>query len=368
MRDPAADPPRPPRRPRPSHPSGGCSRWPRWRPSGCTGWSPGRSGCTGTAARTTGRCAGPGRRGAVHPHSTRTRTAFQSATVRLGGTPVAYGPGDLQLNTGESVGDTGRVLGAMLDLLVARTAGPLAELQGAVPGGRAAGGQRDGGRGAPHPGRVRSRRAVPGFRRPERDPAAVRRGRGQQHGHRSRSRPGGGVRRRGHLRHPARLRPARRCAGHGPCEREGHRGPDRGDPRLRDAPARRTSRTPRAGRTTGTSKPDPSWRGGLPPLPRRTVRCWRGGRGRSSCTTCPLTGATRSPEGSGRPPVAGLDAGGDETAQRHGRPGAGHRLSARLNPCSSLAPLKEPRRRRPSPGSTRTTHLTPDDLKPPWGA
>ncbi|MFF7367580.1 ornithine carbamoyltransferase [Streptomyces tricolor] len=61
--------------------------------------------------------------------STRTRTAFQSATVRLGGTPVAYGPGDLQLNTGESVADTGRVLGAMLDLLVARTAGPLAELR-----------------------------------------------------------------------------------------------------------------------------------------------------------------------------------------------------------------------------------------------
>ena len=61
--------------------------------------------------------------------STRTRTAFQSAVVRLGGTPVAYGPGDLQLNTGESVTDTGRVLGAMLDLLVARTAGPLAELR-----------------------------------------------------------------------------------------------------------------------------------------------------------------------------------------------------------------------------------------------
>ncbi|WP_309141862.1 ornithine carbamoyltransferase [Streptomyces griseicoloratus] len=61
--------------------------------------------------------------------STRTRTAFQTGTVRLGGTPVAYGPHDLQLNTGESVADTGRVLGAMLDLLVARTAGPLEELR-----------------------------------------------------------------------------------------------------------------------------------------------------------------------------------------------------------------------------------------------
>ncbi len=61
--------------------------------------------------------------------STRTRTAFQTGTVRLGGTPVAYGPHDLQLNTGESVADTGRVFGAMLDLLVARTAGPLDELR-----------------------------------------------------------------------------------------------------------------------------------------------------------------------------------------------------------------------------------------------
>ncbi|MGW0393047.1 ornithine carbamoyltransferase [Streptomyces sp. NPDC003042] len=61
--------------------------------------------------------------------STRTRTAFQTGSVRLGGTPIAYGPHDLQLNTGESVADTGRVLGAMLDLLVARTAGPLQELR-----------------------------------------------------------------------------------------------------------------------------------------------------------------------------------------------------------------------------------------------
>jgi ornithine carbamoyltransferase len=61
--------------------------------------------------------------------STRTRTAFTVAAVRLGGTPVAYGPHDLQLNTGESVRDTGRVLGSMLDLLVARTAGPVEEMK-----------------------------------------------------------------------------------------------------------------------------------------------------------------------------------------------------------------------------------------------
>jgi ornithine carbamoyltransferase len=61
--------------------------------------------------------------------STRTRTAFSVGTVRLGGFPIAYGPGDLQTNTGESIQDTGRVLGCMLDALVARTAGPVAQLE-----------------------------------------------------------------------------------------------------------------------------------------------------------------------------------------------------------------------------------------------
>ncbi|MFS8201366.1 ornithine carbamoyltransferase [Streptomyces sp. CWNU-52B] len=61
--------------------------------------------------------------------STRTRTAFQTGIARLGGVPIAYGPHDLQLDTGESVGDTAQVLGSMLDLLVARTSGPLDELR-----------------------------------------------------------------------------------------------------------------------------------------------------------------------------------------------------------------------------------------------
>jgi ornithine carbamoyltransferase/carbamoyltransferase len=61
--------------------------------------------------------------------STRTRTAFTVAALRLGATPVTYGPGDLQLSTGETVADTGRVFGTMLDGLVARTAGPLQELR-----------------------------------------------------------------------------------------------------------------------------------------------------------------------------------------------------------------------------------------------
>ncbi|WP_347404855.1 ornithine carbamoyltransferase [Micromonospora sp. WMMD1102] len=61
--------------------------------------------------------------------STRTRTAFSSGALRLGAQIVGYGPDDLQLNTGETHADTGRVMSRMLDLLVARTAGDPAELR-----------------------------------------------------------------------------------------------------------------------------------------------------------------------------------------------------------------------------------------------
>lgn len=61
--------------------------------------------------------------------STRTRTAFTAGTIALGGAPVTFGPHDLQTNTGESLIDTARILGAMLNLMIARTAGPLAELR-----------------------------------------------------------------------------------------------------------------------------------------------------------------------------------------------------------------------------------------------
>ncbi|MDH2390584.1 ornithine carbamoyltransferase [Streptomyces sp. HNM0663] len=61
--------------------------------------------------------------------STRTRTAFSVAALRLGARLVAYGPGDLQENTGEEAGDTGRILGLMLDALVARTSASAAELR-----------------------------------------------------------------------------------------------------------------------------------------------------------------------------------------------------------------------------------------------
>jgi len=61
--------------------------------------------------------------------STRTRTAFSAGALRLGARIIAYGPGDLQTNTGESIEDTGRVLSSMLDVLVARTAADPAELR-----------------------------------------------------------------------------------------------------------------------------------------------------------------------------------------------------------------------------------------------
>ncbi|WP_327000778.1 ornithine carbamoyltransferase [Dactylosporangium sp. NBC_01737] len=55
--------------------------------------------------------------------STRTRTAFTTGALRLGAKVIAYGPGDLQTNTGETLQDTARVFGGMLDALVIRTAG-----------------------------------------------------------------------------------------------------------------------------------------------------------------------------------------------------------------------------------------------------
>ncbi|GAA0517463.1 ornithine carbamoyltransferase [Saccharopolyspora subtropica] len=61
--------------------------------------------------------------------STRTRTAFSAAALRLGARIISYGPGDLQLNTGETIEDTAQVLSRMLDGLVCRTAGSTEELR-----------------------------------------------------------------------------------------------------------------------------------------------------------------------------------------------------------------------------------------------
>ncbi|HJP95198.1 MAG TPA: hypothetical protein VJ875_24820 [Pyrinomonadaceae bacterium] len=53
--------------------------------------------------------------------STRTRTAFTVGAIKLGATPIAYGPSDLQICTGETIEDTARVLAGYLDALVIRT-------------------------------------------------------------------------------------------------------------------------------------------------------------------------------------------------------------------------------------------------------
>lgn len=68
--------------------------------------------------------------------STRTRTSFWSAALTLGCDVLHLGPADLQLATGETWNDTGKVLGSYLDVVVVRTNGPqreLAELAAHVP-------------------------------------------------------------------------------------------------------------------------------------------------------------------------------------------------------------------------------------------
>ena len=52
--------------------------------------------------------------------STRTRTSFEVATVRLGGAPVYLSASELQLSRGEPVKDTARILGGYLDIIVGR--------------------------------------------------------------------------------------------------------------------------------------------------------------------------------------------------------------------------------------------------------
>ena len=52
--------------------------------------------------------------------STRTRTSFESAILRLGGATIYLAPGNLQIKRGEPIEDTARMLGSYLDALVAR--------------------------------------------------------------------------------------------------------------------------------------------------------------------------------------------------------------------------------------------------------
>lgn len=53
--------------------------------------------------------------------STRTRTTFHVAARRLGADVIAYGTGDLQIETGETIADSARVLSRFIDALVIRT-------------------------------------------------------------------------------------------------------------------------------------------------------------------------------------------------------------------------------------------------------
>ena len=62
-------------------------------------------------------------------HSTRTRTSFAAAALKLGAKIIQYGPNELQLSTGETPEDTGRVLSQYLDALVVRTNGSDSDME-----------------------------------------------------------------------------------------------------------------------------------------------------------------------------------------------------------------------------------------------
>ncbi len=70
--------------------------------------------------------------------STRTRTSFTVGAQKLGAQVIAYGPNDLQIATGETIGDTARVLANYLDALVVRTNEADAEMRDLAAGGRMA--------------------------------------------------------------------------------------------------------------------------------------------------------------------------------------------------------------------------------------
>lgn len=61
--------------------------------------------------------------------STRTRTSFTVGALKLGARTVAYGPNDLQIVTGETLEDTGRMLSGYLNGLVIRTNESISEMR-----------------------------------------------------------------------------------------------------------------------------------------------------------------------------------------------------------------------------------------------
>jgi ornithine carbamoyltransferase len=82
-------------------------------------------GDTLTAQPLTGRVVGI----YFRKSSTRTRTSFTVGAMKLGSSVITYGPNDLQVTTGETLSDTGRVLANYLDVLVVRTNEPVQEMR-----------------------------------------------------------------------------------------------------------------------------------------------------------------------------------------------------------------------------------------------
>jgi len=70
--------------------------------------------------------------------STRTRTSFTVGALRLGAHTIHYSPNDMQLITGETFEDTGRILSGFLDALVVRTNDSIHEMEALAAQGRMA--------------------------------------------------------------------------------------------------------------------------------------------------------------------------------------------------------------------------------------